>query len=109
IGHCGDIAKVLQKIITAGLENFPSLMEALPDEEVSVRNILNVIIKAENRRCELYELSAGQLAIDLPAYTEAEPLWRERRIAVTSNNAYSLTNTSFTEIQHWLPALIANE
>lgn len=109
ISYCGDIVKVLLSICKAGLEGFPSLMEALPDERVSVRNILDVIISAENCECELHDLPARQLAIDLPAYIEVEPLWRESRIAVTSNNAYSLTNTSCTSIQRWLPSLIANE
>lgn len=65
-----------------------TLWEALPGEGVQLRKLIKLIKEKNNLSTQLINVSKDELESEFPEYLDAEPLWKETPLAVSSANIY---------------------
>jgi nucleoside-diphosphate-sugar epimerase len=84
-----DLARVIVRWSTcADIGRFP-VWEALPGAGRSVRSIIETMVFANGLTPRLVDVPMAELALNLPAYLEREPFWRETALPLTDANIYA--------------------
>lgn len=100
-----DIANAIVKFLKADIDKYRKIWEAIPDNGLKVREIINIIAGSKDARPFFVDISYKRLLTDFPEYLDAEPLWHELYLVPTKNNIFRATGMVSTSTHIWLTKL----
>ena len=100
-----DVAAALALFVEAGSDITDPIIEALPQTASSVAEIIELTSPVGTGTLKAVSIDSTALERTLPEYLDAEPLWREREVAPTAHNLFTLVGHQPTPISTWLPRL----
>ncbi len=95
-----DVAEALVRLLPKAASR--PVWEGLPDGGAPVSRILQDIAQAEGRPVHLVPVARHRLEAVLPAYLEAEPLWRESALPLSAANIFDAVGHAPTPRLDWL-------
>ena len=98
-----DVALALTRAILLGILDKSAVWDALPDNQISVKELVRIISGAQN--VQVLAISSAELLERLPEYLAIEPFWREYPLKKLKNNIFEITNTIARKPIDWLPGL----
>jgi len=100
-----DVVRLIVSLVDSGCGGERAIWEALPDNGIKVADFVDQVAKSMGTTNRCVDAPADRLINELPAYLEAEPLWRESSLAKTEANLFTRLNVTPTSPMEWLSRL----
>ena len=100
-----DLARALGRWVELHDRPKAPVWEATPPAELTWRRFLETLAENDGVSASLHLVSEDRLRGALPELLEADPLWRERPIALSENNLFRMTGTAVTPVARWMEGL----
>lgn len=100
-----DAVRVIASLIDSGKGGEQAIWEALPDCGMAVKDFIEQVSGSMGATVRFVDASVDLLMEKLPAYLDAEPLWRESPLPKTAANLFTALRISATPPTEWLSRL----
>lgn len=100
-----DIVNALFEIITNPFDFKWFIASGLPEEHISVSQLVSIISDSLQKSCKIANYSEHYLAKSFPEYLAYDPLWRECKYSGNGVNLFDVGGIAVTPYSAWISVL----